>query len=65
MAPGDEKTLAKAMINVAEMPEQKREQIIENAYNRVRDNFSHEAIAKKLEKFYLSELGLLNDDQAR
>lgn len=53
--PGDPEALAKAMIGIANMPEQELKCLIEKAKERIRTNFNHDVVIKKLENIYETE----------
>ena len=54
--PRDADALAEAMITVANTPEQELKGLIERARERIRSNFSHDVVAKKLEDVYIKEM---------
>jgi glycosyltransferase involved in cell wall biosynthesis len=54
--PKDENALAEAMITLANAPEQKLKGIIERAKERIRSNFNHDVVMKKLENTYEMEI---------
>ena len=54
--PRDADALAEAMITLANTPEQKLKGLIERVRERIRTNFSHEVVAKKLEDTYETEI---------
>ena len=54
--PRDANALAEAMIKIANSSEQKLKGIIESARERVRINFNHDVVVRKLENIYETEL---------
>ena len=54
--PGDENALAEAMIKLANTPKQDIKVLIGRAQERIRSNFGHEVVIKKLENIYKTEL---------
>lgn len=53
--PGNPEELARAMIGVLNMPENKLEKLIERAQNRVKQLYSHEVVREKLRNLYERE----------
>lgn len=54
--PRDAAALAQAMITTARMPEQELKGLVERARERIRSNFSHDVVTKKLENTYEMEI---------
>lgn len=54
--PGDENALAEAMIKLANTPKQNIKVLIGKAQERIRSNFGHDVVIKKLENIYKTEL---------
>lgn len=48
----DENALAEAMIKAAEMPEEKRQKVIDNSRQKVYTHYAHESTTEKMEKTY-------------
>lgn len=53
--PKNERTLAEAMIKLAKMPEQQREELAEKSRHRVIEKYGHRVVRKKLENIYETE----------
>lgn len=53
--PKDENALADAMVKLAKTPEQERQKLIEKARQRIRDEYGHNQVTKRLEKIYPTE----------
>jgi len=54
--PKDSEALAEAMINIANIPDEKLEKQVLKAQNRVRRFYSHQVVREKVRKLYESEL---------
>lgn len=54
--PKDSEALTQAMINIANLTDEKLEKQVEKAQNRVRQFYSHQIVREKLRKLYESEL---------
>lgn len=54
--PGDENALAEAMIKLANTPKQDIKVLIGKAQERIRSNFGHDVVIKKLENIYKTEI---------
>ena len=53
--PKDSEALAEAMVNIANITDEKLEKQVEKAQNRVRQFYSHKIVSEKLRKLYESE----------
>ncbi len=54
--PMNEEALTEAMIELAKMPEEKRQKLVDNARQKVYSCYSHKVVMKKLENIYETEL---------
>ena len=63
--PRDSEGLAQMMINIANMPGDKLGEIVERARERIRTNFSHDVVTKKLENTYEMEMNRYYESHRR
>ena len=54
--PKDDNALAEAMLKLTKVPELERKQLVEKAKNKVRTDFGHSIIIKRLESIYETEI---------
>jgi glycosyltransferase involved in cell wall biosynthesis len=53
--PKNESALAQAMLKVAKTPEPELKKVIENAKNKVRKEYEHSVVIKRIENIYETE----------
>jgi len=54
--PKNEEALTEAMIELAKMPDEKRQKLIDNARQKVYSHYNHKVLTKKLEDIYQTEV---------
>ncbi len=54
--PKDSNALAEVMIELAKMPDEKRQKLIDNARQKVYSSYSHKVVIRKLENIYENEV---------
>ena len=63
--PKDENALSQAMIELTKMPEAQLNEMIERARQRVRSEYRHEVVIKRLENIYKTEVNRYDEDNRR